>query len=96
MIRFPLPLAIFTLAGCAPGQHARTAQAAGIECDSNKVTGLIGKARSPEVEAEAKRLSGANSVRWIAPNMMVTQDYRVDRLNLHTSVDGKIGSARCG
>ena len=86
--------ALLATAACAPQE--RPDKMTGIECDSNKVAGLIGKARSAEVEAEAKRLSGANSVRWIAPDMMVTQDYRVDRLNLHTGVDGKIGSARCG
>lgn len=95
MIRLVLPLAVFAMSGCAP-QPAPATQTSGIECDSNKVAGLIGKTRSAEVEAEAKRMSGANTVRWIAPDMMVTQDYRVDRLNLHTGTDGTIGSARCG
>ena len=94
MIRIILPLAALAVIGCTPQQ--RPAETTGIECDSNKVAGLIGRTRSAEVEAEAKRLSGASAIRWIAPDMMVTQDYRVDRLNLHTGVDGKIGSARCG
>jgi hypothetical protein len=28
--------------------------------------------------------------------MIVTMEYRADRLNLHVGADGRIGSARCG
>ncbi len=95
MIRAALPAFALLLTGaCA----AKTPPQAipGVECNATKLGGLVGKARSPEVAEEAKRLSGANSLRWIEPGMMVTQDFRADRLNLHLGTDGKIGSARCG
>jgi hypothetical protein len=41
-------------------------------------------------------LSGAKNIRWIAPGMAVTQDYREDRLNLDTDEKGKIIRAHCG
>ncbi len=44
--------------------------------------------------AEAKRLSGANVVRYLTPGMMVTMEFRADRLNLHLGTDGKVGSER--
>lgn len=95
MIRVVLPVFALMMTGaCA----ARTPPPAipGVECNGTRLGGLIGKTRGPEIEAEAKRLSGANSVRWIEPGMMITEDFRADRLNLHLGTDGKIGSARCG
>jgi hypothetical protein len=35
-------------------------------------------------------------VRWITPGMMVTMDYRADRVNLHLGTDDRVGSVRCG
>ncbi|MFS2111246.1 I78 family peptidase inhibitor [Sphingomonas sp. Sphisp140] len=95
MIRVVLPAFALMLTGaCA----AKTPPQAipGVECNATKLGGLVGKARSPEVAEEAKRLSGANIVRWLEPGMMVTQEFRADRLNLHLGTDGRIGSARCG
>lgn len=100
MIRFVLPL--IALAGTACAETSRPAPgpapdvAPGVECNSNGLESLIGKTQSAETAAEAKRLSGANIVRWLTPGMMVTMEFRADRLNLHLGTDGKIGSARCG
>ncbi|NYT40081.1 hypothetical protein HZY97_04890 [Sphingomonas sp. R-74633] len=95
MIRLALPAAALALLGaCAPKTPPELIP--GVECNASKLDGLTGKMRSPEVEAEAKRLSGANVVRWLEPNAIVTMEFRADRLNLHLGTDGKIGSARCG
>jgi hypothetical protein len=96
MIRFAVPIAaLLATAACAPKERP-TPVAPGVECNASKLGGLIGKTRSAEVEAEAKKLSGANMVRWLTPDMAVTMEFRADRLNLHLGTDGKIGSARCG
>ena len=95
MIRVVLPVAALMLVGaCAP--KTPPAEIPGVECSADGLGSLIGKRRSAEVEAEAKRLSGANVVRWLEPNAVVTMEFRADRLNLHLGTDGKIGSARCG
>ena len=67
-----------------------------MECNANNLQALIGQTRSEALTAEAKRLSGANAVRYLTPDMIVTMEFRSDRLNLHLGTDGKIGSARCG
>jgi hypothetical protein len=95
MIRLAIPAAAMLMLGaCAP----RTPPEAipGVECNASKLGGLVGKMRGPEVEAEAKRLSGANSVRWISPGMAVTMDFRADRLNVDLDDSGKITGSRCG
>jgi len=96
MIRVVLPaVAVLVMTGaCTPKTPPQPIP--GVECNSTRLGGLIGKTRSPEVAEEAKRLSGANIVRWLEPGMMVTMEFRADRLNLHLGTDGKIGSARCG
>lgn len=95
MIRV-LPIAALALTGACAPQERPAPNPPGIECDANKVQDLVGKPRSAALEAEAKRLSGANVVRWLEPNAIVTMEFRADRLNLHLGTDGKIGSARCG
>ena len=66
------------------------------KCSDKKLGSLIGKTMSEKVGAQAKRLSGAIALRVVRPGMMVTMDYREDRLNLHLDAKGKILNARCG
>jgi len=98
MIRLALPLIALALVSCKQDARPETPAPAvpGVECNSNGLDGLIGRVKSAETTAEAKRLSGANVVRYLTPGMMVTMEFRSDRLNLHLGTDGKIGSARCG
>ncbi|RYD93792.1 MAG: hypothetical protein EOP61_22895 [Sphingomonadales bacterium] len=98
MIRLALPLIALAVAGCKSEARPQVPAPAvpGVECNSNGLESLIGRTRSAETTAEAKRLSGANVVRYLTPGMMVTMEFRADRLNLHLGTDGKIGSARCG
>ena len=81
-------------AGCATA--APPERGAGGKCDAAKARKLIGRTRSAELGAEAKRLSGATALRWIAPGTMVTMDYREDRLNLRTDAAGKVVKVDCG
>ncbi len=100
MIRFALPIAALSLSACwadtPPKPAPAPAPAPGVECNSNGLAHLIGKPRSAEIGAEAKRISGANVLRWITPGMMVTMEFRSDRLNLQLGTDGRILAARCG
>ncbi|WHU03939.1 MULTISPECIES: I78 family peptidase inhibitor [unclassified Sphingomonas] len=96
MIRLVLPAAVALVmtGACTPKTPPEAIP--GVECNASKLGDLVGKTRSPEVEAEALKLSGAKTVRWLTPESMMTMDFRPDRLNLHLGTDGKIGSARCG
>ena len=97
MIRLALPLIALAAIGCTAAARPGTAPPAPArKCSDAALASLIGKTRSETVAAEALRRSGAKTLRWIRPGMMVTMDYREDRLNLHVDVQGKILSARCG
>ena len=47
-------------------------------------------------ERLVERLSGARALRWIAPNAIVTMDYRTDRLNMHHDAANRITRINCG
>ena len=66
------------------------------KCDASKAASLVGKTRSDALGAEAMRLSGAASLRWIRPGDMVTMDYREDRLNIELDERSRVARLRCG
>ena len=97
MIRIALPLLALATVACVP--HGRPGEAPApptAACNAEGLGDLIGKPRGEAVAAEAIRRSGAKLVRWITPGMMVTMDYRANRLNLHTSIENKVSDIRCG
>ena len=65
-------------------------------CNAAKAGKLVGRSRSAKVGNEALRLSGARTLRWIAPGTMVTMDYREDRLNLRVDSAGRVVKVDCG
>lgn len=97
MIRLALPLVLLAASGCGyadrPHGPPPPLQA---HCTAEGLDSLIGKTRSPKLESRAKRMSGARTLRWIAPGSAVTMDYRTDRLNLELDERGRITRARCG
>jgi hypothetical protein len=100
MIRIALPLAAVALMGCTPTVTTTVPgpavpPAAKTPCGAEKVTQYVGQKRSPAIEREVARLSGAKAIRWITPGMAVTMDYREDRLNVDVDSDGMITAVRC-
>lgn len=65
-------------------------------CGASKVQSFIGQLADAPTRRTVASTSGAASVRWLEPGMMVTMDYRPDRLNAHLGGNGKIGSFKCG
>lgn len=88
-----LAAAALLAAGCAT---APPADAVGARCNAAKAQKLVGRSKSAEAATEALRLSGARTLRWIAPGQMVTMDYREDRLNLRVDPAGKVVKVDCG
>ena len=80
--------------GCATAPEAEAGDIG--KCKADEARKLIGRARSAEVGNDALRLSGAKTLRWIAPGTMVTMDYREDRVNLRVDSAGKVVKIDCG
>ena len=62
----------------------------GLSCGAGDYAGLIGK------NLAAVTLPADLGARVIGPDTAVTQDYRPDRLNIHTDDDGTITELTCG
>jgi hypothetical protein len=88
--------AVIALAiACAPTTATTPApseQLAGEDtCGMARYANLIGVH-----ENDIDRASLPPGARVICATCLVTQDYSAERLNLHLSADGRVGSMRCG
>jgi hypothetical protein len=88
---------------CAPVPPAEPGEervpvhgATGYVCDAGRARSLVGREATGALGAEALRLSGARSIRWIPPGAMVTMDYREDRLNIELDGRNRVTRLRCG
>lgn len=84
------------LSACATtGEPIATAGASG-KCNSDALASYVGKEVTAELGAELLAKSGARTLRWGAPGMAMTMDYREDRLTVSYDEAMIITSARCG
>lgn len=65
-------------------------------CNAAAAQSLIGQTATQPVGAEAVRVTGARTLRWIRPGDAVTMDFRTDRLNLHIDAQNRITRVDCG
>ena len=65
-------------------------------CSAEAAQGYVGQKAERSVVESAVKASGAKSVRVIEPDMMVTMDFRGDRLNIRVDATGKIIAIECG
>jgi hypothetical protein len=73
-----------------------TREGPGAVCNDAAVQHMVGQIGTGALGTEALRLSGARALRWIAPDAMVTMDYRTDRLNMHHDARNRITRINCG
>ena len=71
-------------------------QAGGFGCDADAAAELIGQSPSQALGSRALALTGARTLRWIAPGSAVTQDFREDRLNIYYGADYRVERITCG
>lgn len=64
-------------------------------CGADKVVSYVGVVATDEVLAKIKSASGAQSLRAVGPDDMMTQDFRVDRLTIYKDASGRITQFRC-
>lgn len=80
-----------------PEEHIRVGP--GLEdasCNADAVQSFVGRKADAATVKAAVAASGAKTARVIGPDMMVTMDYRGDRLNLSVDDAGKILAVSCG
>lgn len=65
-------------------------------CSAEPAQRFVGRTADEDTVRAAVSASGAKAARVIKPDMMVTMDYRGDRLNLRVDDAGKIIEISCG
>jgi hypothetical protein len=86
------------LAACstAPAQVPVHGVTPGHKCETAGTDAFIGQAATSETGAAIMRVSHAAVLRWAPPGVMLTMDYREDRVTVHLGPDRRITEIRCG
>ena len=82
-----------------PPHQGQIRVAPGLEdnpCRAEAAQRFIGQQADRAAVQAAVAASGAKTVRVIEPGMMVTMDYRGDRLNIRVDANGRIVEIACG
>ena len=89
-----LPLA--ALAACATVPAAPVVgEPAGL-CRNESLGTFVGKLATPALGTQMLAASGARKLRWVAKGMMVTMDFRDDRLTVQLDGANRVERANCG
>ena len=86
-------LAACSTAPAAPIVHGQTP---GHTCKTDGTDQFVGQVRTDKVAAAIKHVSHAAVLRWAPPGVMLTMDYREDRVTVHLDAGNKITEIRCG
>lgn len=73
-----------------------TPPAAATACDDSQAQWAVGKKVTEAEVEQARKDSGAGTVRTLKPNQMVTMEFNTNRLNLDLDDAGTVTAIRCG
>lgn len=92
-----IPLATLSVAACTTTADAVPVTANdGVMCTADQVGEFSGQQATQEVAARIQKATGARTFRWLPKGMIVTMEYRGDRVNAILDAANKIESVRCG
>jgi hypothetical protein len=98
MHKVALLVAVAMVASCAtgPAQPPAHGETPGQECRSAGLEGFAGQEATTAVGAEILRVSNAAALRWVQPGMMVTMEFRADRVTAWLAPGNRIERVSCG
>ncbi|MDK2760168.1 MAG: hypothetical protein KYX64_02270 [Sphingopyxis sp.] len=65
-------------------------------CKADAAQSYVGQTASPALGGAILKAAGARTLRWVPPRSAVTQDYRIDRVNVMYDDAYKIAQINCG
>lgn len=84
------------LAACAATQPNVHGEMPDRECKTSNTNQFVGQAGTSETGAAIMRASNAAVLRWAPPGVMLTMDFREDRVTVWLDPAGRITQIRCG
>ena len=92
-----LPALLLTACATSPVNPVDNVVAEPAEtCRRDSLASFVGQPKSAKLGARMLAASGATKLRWVAKGMMVTMDYRGDRLTIYLDANNRIERANCG
>ena len=89
----PLLLAACSTAPADPPVHGVTP---GHKCEAEGTDQFVGQPGTSDTGAAIKRASHAAVLRWAPPGVMLTMDFREDRVTVWLDAANRITQIRCG
>ena len=93
---FALAPALLAACSTAPADPPIHGVTPGHKCETSGTDQFIGQSESSVTGAAIKRATHAALLRWAPPGVMLTMDYREDRVTVHVGPDKKITEIKCG
>jgi len=81
------------VAACATVQPATPAEG---ECRNDALQQFVGQPATAELGSRMLGASGAKTLQWVAAGMMVTMDFRPDRVRVYLDEQNKVQRVSCG
>lgn len=91
-----IPLAMLAVAGCATASAQTPVAPSPSACSQAPLDTFKGRTATQQVGADMLAASGARVIRWVQPGMMVTMDFREDRITVYLDAANRIERASCG
>jgi hypothetical protein len=91
-------LAPALLAACATAPAATPVHGVtpGRKCDATGTDRFVGQTGTRVTGAAIKRATNAAVLRWAPPGVMLTMDFREDRVTVYLGLDNKVTKINCG
>lgn len=84
------------LAACAAAQPPIHGETPGHKCRAEGTDHFIGQAATPALGAAIMQKTHSAVVRWAPPGVMLTMDYREDRVTVRLGTDNRVTAVNCG
>jgi hypothetical protein len=95
LVVFPVLLGACSTAP-APAETPVHGETPGHTCTQDGTDQFVGQNRSDAVGAQIEQVSHAAVLRWAPPGIMLTMDFRADRVTVWLDAADKITKIRCG
>jgi hypothetical protein len=101
-MRLALIVPVFAIAGCATAEPAVVAAPveapveAADSCRGDSLGQFVGQAQSEDLAKRILAATGARTIRWVEKDMMVTMEFRADRVTVYLDAAKRVERANCG
>ena len=95
-MRSPILLIALVLGACSTVPAEGSEPVSASACKDEALGTFVGQEATEAVGSELLKQSGANALRWVPKDSMVTMEFRADRVTAYLDGANKIERVNCG